>query len=85
MFLCRVLFFERPRPAASVRPPYLIYLSTSNEVRPRERSDRDHFLPISNKKLFVIRQAGEYGLTRGTCFVAGRIEVVAVAGRLWVS
>ena len=25
-------------------------------------------------------EAGEYGLTRGTCFVARRFEVVAVAG-----
>ena len=30
-------------------------------------------------------EAGEYGLTRGTCFVARRLEVVAVAGLLWVS
>ena len=28
-------------------------------------------------------EAGEYGLTRGTCFVARRLEVVAVAGHLW--
>ena len=28
---------------------------------------------------------GEYGLTRGTCFVARRLEVVAVAGLLWIS
>ena len=27
----------------------------------------------------------EYGLTRGTCFVARRPEVVAVAGLLWIS
>ena len=27
-------------------------------------------------------EAGEYGLTRGTCFVARRLEVVAVAGLL---
>ena len=27
-------------------------------------------------------EAGEYGLTRGTCFVAHRLEVVAVAGLL---
>ena len=27
----------------------------------------------------------EYGLTRGTCFVARRLEVVAVAGLLWIS
>ena len=30
-------------------------------------------------------EAGEYGLTRGTCFVARRREVVAVAGLLWIS
>ena len=27
----------------------------------------------------------EYGLTRGACFVARRLEVVAVARRLWIS
>ena len=27
-------------------------------------------------------EAGEYGLTRGTCFIARRLEVVAVAGLL---
>ena len=26
----------------------------------------------------------EHGLTRGTCFVARRLEVVAVAGLLWI-
>ena len=30
-------------------------------------------------------EAGEYWLTRGTCFVARRLEVVTVAGLLWVS
>ena len=32
-------------------------------------------------------EVGEYGLTRGTCFVARRLEVVAVAvtGLLWIS
>ena len=30
-------------------------------------------------------EAGEYGLTRGTCFVARRLDVVAVAGLLWIS
>ena len=30
-------------------------------------------------------EAGEDGLTRGTCFVARRLEVVAVAGLLWIS
>ena len=30
-------------------------------------------------------EAGEYGLTRRTCFVARRLEVVAVTGLLWIS
>ena len=30
-------------------------------------------------------EAREYGLTRGTCFVAQRLKVVAVAGLLWIS
>ena len=29
-------------------------------------------------------EAGKYGLTRGTCFVARRLEVVGVTGLLWV-
>ena len=29
-------------------------------------------------------EAGEYGLTRGTCSVARRLEVVAVNGLLWI-
>ena len=30
-------------------------------------------------------EADEYELTRGTCFVASRLELVAVAGLLWIS
>ena len=30
-------------------------------------------------------EAGKYGLTRGSLFVARRLEVVAVAGLLWIS
>ena len=30
-------------------------------------------------------EAGEYGLTRGACFVARRLEGVADAGLLWIS
>ena len=30
-------------------------------------------------------EAREYGLTRGTCFVVRRLELVAVAGLLWIS
>ena len=30
-------------------------------------------------------EAGEYGLTHGTCFLACRLELDAVAGLLWIS
>ena len=30
-------------------------------------------------------EAGEYGLTRGACFITCRLEVVTVAGLLWLS
>ena len=30
-------------------------------------------------------EAGEYGLTRGTCFLACSLEFDAVAGLLWIS
>ena len=30
-------------------------------------------------------EAGECGRTRGTCVIARRLEVVAVAGLLWIS
>ena len=42
-------FFERTRPAASTRTPCLIDLSTSNEARPRERSDLGRFMPYGKK------------------------------------
>ena len=68
--------FERTRPVASMRPPCLIYLSTSTDCESRTR-------PISTNPGSM--EAGKYGLTRGTCFVARRLEVVAVAGLLWIS
>ena len=39
--------------------------------------------PISTNPESMER--GEYGLTRGTCFFACRLDVVAVAGLLWIS
>ena len=39
--------------------------------------------PISTNPVSI--EVGEYGLTRGTCFFARRLEVVAVAGLMWVS
>ena len=41
--------------------------------------------PISTTPPDLSVEAGEYGLTRETCFVARRLEVVAVAGLLWTS
>ena len=95
-----VFFVERTRPAASMRPPYLIYLSTSTGV-----VTGCHYLvslclyvcvtfvvftdcesctrPISTNPGSM--EAVKYGLTRGTCFVAPRLEVVAVAGLLLIS
>ena len=70
------VFFERTRPAASMRPPCLIYLSTSTDCESCTR-------PISTNPGSM--EAGEHGLTRGMCFVARRLEVVAVAGLLWIS
>ena len=32
-----------------------------------------------------MEESCEYGLPRGTCFVSRRLELVAVAGRLWIS
>ena len=94
-------FFERTRPAASMRPPCLIYLSTCNEavfclqtkkllhtgVRTGCHLVINVFPSVCVCETFVIftdcesctrpistnsgsMEAGEYGLTRGTCFVA---------------
>ena len=38
--------------------------------------------PISTNPGYM--EAGEYGLTRGTCFIARSLEVVAVTGLLWI-
>ena len=46
-------FFERTRPAASMRTSCRVYLSASDEARPTERSDRDRFLPLEQKSLFI--------------------------------
>ena len=32
-----------------------------------------------------MEEARQYGLPRATCFVARRLELVPVAGRLWIS
>ena len=47
-------------------------------------SDRENCAkPISTNPGSM--EAGENGLTRGTCFVTRRLEVVAVTGMLWIS
>ena len=43
----------------------------------RELYEADSTNPVS-------MEAGEYGLTRGTWVFARRLEVVAVAGLLWI-
>ena len=44
---------KRTGPTASAREPCLMYLSTSNEASPRERSDRGRFLPLGQESLFI--------------------------------
>ena len=39
--------------------------------------------PISTNSGYM--EAGEYGLTRWTCFVARRLQLVAASGLLWLS
>ena len=113
---------KRPKPFFAFRAKKPLH----NEARPRERSDRNRFLPFGKKTsshrgayrvplfsysvcvsisvcvTFVVftdcesctrpistnpgsMEAGEYGLTRGTCFFACGLELDAVAGLLWVS
>ena len=91
-------FFEHTRPAASMMPPWLIHLSASTGVRTAiiylvclsvcvtfvvltdcESCTR----PISTKPGSI--ESGEYGLTRGECSIASRLELHAMAGLLWIS
>ena len=135
----RFIFFERTRPAASMRPPCFNYLSTSNDELGRfcvydkkassywgARTGCHHLVspficlsvclyvclsvclsiclcmrlcvceifvvftdcesctrPISTKPGSV--EAGECGLTRGTCLITRRLLMVAIAGLLCIS
>ena len=45
----RVIYFQRTRPATSMRPACRIYLSINKERRPEERSDQGSFFPIGKK------------------------------------
>ena len=94
----RFVFFERARPAAIMRPPCLIFLSTSTAVR----TGYDYLIRLSVCESVSVcatfvgfadcesctrpsstnpgsMEAGEYELTRRTCLVARRLEVVTVA------
>ena len=75
-FFPPIFFLERTRPAASMRPPCLIYLSTRTDCESCTR-------PISTNPGSM--EAGEHGLALGTCFVARRLEGVATVGLLWIS
>ena len=127
-FFFRFFFFERTRPAASVRPglasftsllvmregprPFFAFSQNAFSYRGAYRVPlfipgcvqgaitylvclrvcetfvvfidcESCMSPISTNPGFM--EAGEYGLTCGTCFVARRLWVVAVAGLLWIS
>ena len=58
--------------SVSVRVTFVVYTDCDSYTR-----------PTSTKPGSM--EAGEYGLTRGTCFLARRLEVVAVAVLLWIS
>ena len=80
--------FERTRPAARMRPPCLIYLSTSNEPRPRQRTDRGCFLPIGKKPLHTVEPSGCHHFTglsvclRGCVYHSSSLLIArAVQGR----
>ena len=65
--------------------PLLINLSVCVRVRVFLLTDCESCTrPISTNNRGSM-EAGEYGLTDGTRFVARRLEVVAVAGLLWIS
>ena len=65
-------FFKHTRSAVSMRPPCLIYLATSNEARPRERSDRGLFFSIRQKMLFIMRPSFAY--RQKSLFIQGCVQ-----------
>ena len=75
-------FFERTRPAVSMRPPCLIYLSTSNKARPRERSDRGHFCRQAKKPLHTgVRTGCHYFISLSVCLWHSSFLLIARAVR----
>ena len=118
--LCSTRYCNEARPKERSDRGHFLPLGKNplhNEASPRERNDRGRFLSLARKAssyrgsyrvpLFnylsvclsvdcgsctrpistnpVSMEAGEYGLTRGTWFFARRLELVAVAGLLWIS
>ena len=92
-FFSIFFFSERTWPAASMRPPCLMYLSTSTGVRTgcHYLISLSFGLSVGVCVTFVVftdcksctrptctnpgsMEAGEYGQTRGTCFVARRVQ-----------
>ena len=71
-FFFDFFFFERTRPAASMRPPCLIYLSTSNEARPRERRDGGRFFPLGQRSLFIMRPFSAF--RQKSLFIPGCVQ-----------
>ena len=64
------LFNQSVCPSVSVCVPFVVFTDCESCAR-----------PISSNPGSM--EAGEYGLTRGTCLIARRLEVVAVAGLSW--
>ena len=98
VFLFVFFPFERTRPAASMRSPCLIYLSISTGVRTgchylisvslcvifvvfTDCESCTRAISTNSGSM----ETGKCGRTRGTCFITCRLEVVAVAGLLWLS
>ena len=100
LFFVRFFYFESTRPIASTRQPCFMYLSTRTAVRRGchylislclcvcvtfvvftncESCTR----PITTNPGSM--DAGQYALTRVTCFVARCLELVVVAGLLSIS
>ena len=75
-FFLDLFSFQRTRPTASMKTPCLIYLSFSTDCESCTR-------PISTNPGSI--ESGEYGLTRGTCSIACRLELPAVDEQLWIS
>ena len=86
VFFFDFFFFERTRPVVPGKYEAafcLIYLSTSNEARPRERSDRGHFLPLGKKKKSYrgAYRAPSFNLPVGMCVRVCDIEFIVFTVR----